>query len=200
MGGYGSGRPRTRAHLGQLLRLDVRKLGQASVGSWSTMLWANGSRIGVVNQDAGWEVQFSVDNVPTTQYVPELRVPCHFGGSRRLTRCPRCWKCCRNLYLYRRQFVCRRCTGLRYWTQSVDPMSRFDCAIRKLQRRLANPGEDVNDWDLEYFPKPMWMRYRTHEKLVNKGLELVERRDSVWMIGAARLLSRLGGWPPNDES
>jgi hypothetical protein len=91
------------------------------------------------------------------------------------------------------RFVCRRCTRLRYWTQTVDPMTRLDSAIRKLQRKLANPEEDVNDWDLEHFPKPKWMRWRTHERLVEKGLELVERRDAVWMKGAARVLARLGG-------
>jgi len=100
----------------------------------------------------------------------------------------------RFLYLRSGRFLCRRCTGLRYWTQTVDPMGRLDSAIRKLQRRLADPDDDVNDWDLEYFPKPKWMRCRTHERLVEKGLELVERRDAVWMEGATRLLNRLG-WP-----
>ena len=79
-------------------------------------------------------------------------------------------------------------------------MSRLDCAIRKLQRRLASPGEDVNDWDLDFFPRAKWMRRRTHGMLVEKGLDLVERRDGVWMVGAARLLSRFG-WPDvQDES
>jgi len=85
-------------------------------------------------------------------------------------------------------------SALHYWTQTVDPMGRLDSAIRKLQRKLADPDDDVNDWDLEYFPKPKWMRCRTHERLVEKGLELVERRDAVWMEGATRLLNRLG-WP-----
>lgn len=122
------------------------------------------------------------------------RLPCRYGGVRPLFFCPRCCRRSRFLYLRYGRFVCRRCTGLRYWTQTVGPMSRLDCAIRNLQRKLADPDEDVNDWDLEYFPKPKWMRRRTHERLVERGLELVERRDAVWMEGATRLLNRLG-WP-----
>jgi hypothetical protein len=38
------------------------------------------------------------------------------------------------------------------------------------------------------------MRLSTYERLVEKGLRLIERRDEVWMTGAARLLSRIG-WP-----
>jgi hypothetical protein len=76
-------------------------------------------------------------------------------------------------------------------------MSRLDHAIRKLQRRLAEPEEDVNDWDLEYFPRAKWMRRRTHERLLEKGLQLVERRDAVWMVGAARLVMRRGWLGPD---
>jgi len=110
-------------------------------------------------------------------------------------------RCCgrsRFLCLRSGRFVCRRCTGLRYWTQIVGPMGRLDCAIRKLRRKPVDPDDDVSDWDLEYFPKPKGMRCGTHERLVEKRLELVARRDAVWIAGAARLLTRLGASPRNN--
>lgn len=193
MGGMGSGRPRQRPYLEQLPRLDIRKVWSADTGVILRFLsWSSGDSIQVEQSDGRLYLRYDREGRAIVQPVLVAHVPWHLGGSRPFMRCPSCWRLNRYLYLRHGEFVCRSCTGLRYYTQTAAPMDRLDYGIRKLQRRLAGPDDDVNDWDLEYFPKPKWMRRRTHERLEQRGLRMADRRDEAWAYGFGRFLTRHG--------
>jgi hypothetical protein len=192
VGGYNSGRYRTRPHLGQLLRLDVfafRNLEEHWLGS---LTWQNGSSVTVTRLAHGLRVSFGVDGEPHTVVAQIVSRPCHFGGTRPLFLCPHCTRPARFIYFKRRRFVCRNCTGLRYWTQSAAPDARMAYGIRRIQRRLA-PEIDPDDYVVEYVPnRPSGMRRRTYERLCNRVWALVEARDDYLEPGFVRMLAKLG--------
>ena|SRR5579862_34023 len=205
MGGYGSGRPRAHLYLGQLLRLDVLRLRPHVLRENPALLslrWETGASIGLSVTRSSVTLNYAVtvdDKRDLVSFVvPVTQLPCRYGNTRPLFLCPRCYGRSRFLYLYRRRFVCRRCTGLKYWTQTVSPMTRLDHAIRKLQRRLAEPDDDVDYWDLDYFPRAKWMRRRTHARLEQRGLLLAEKRDHAWFCSVAPFFAR-HGWPEGFE-
>ena len=144
MGNSNSGRPRLRPHLGMFLGFGVADVANLRDGDWRVLRWSNDASIGVQGTGFGIELRYSRDDAQQCVPVVVDRLPCYFGGTRPMLRCPRCDRRCRKLYLYGNRFMCRVCTRARYWTQSASTDARLTKRIRRLQTRLA-PDEDADD-------------------------------------------------------
>ena len=190
MGGSNSGRPRVRPYLGMFLRLGVSNVADIPEGGWRSLSWSSGANIGVYGTNEGVELRFTRNGEDTCQPVPVTRLPCHFGGTRPMLRCPRCYRRCRSLYLYRTRFICRTCTRAPYWTQTASPDARLTKRIRHLQARLA-PDECPDDYVVDWVPdRPKGMRRRTYERLVDRLLTVVDKRNAYLEPGLLRVLAR----------
>jgi hypothetical protein len=190
MGNSNSGRPRSRAHLGMFLRLGASDVAQLGNGDWRSLRWNAGGNIGVYGAQHGVELRFNCNGNEVRQPVTVDRLPCHFGGTRPMLRCPHCDQRCRYLYLYGTRFVCRTCTRAPYWTQTASPDARMARRIRRTQHRLA-PGEDADDYTIEWIPdRPKGMRQRTYGKLVERLEWLNDKRDAYLEPGLLRVLAR----------
>jgi hypothetical protein len=196
MGNSNSGRPRERPYLGMFLSFGLSDVADLRDGDWMTLRWRSGANVSVYGTRCGIEVRFCRDNDEVRQPVTVDRLPCHFGGTRAVLRCPRCDRRCRKLYLFGSRFVCRACTRARYWTQTASPDARMTHRIRRLQSRLA-PDVDVDDYVLDWIPaRPRGMRRATYQRLVERLEQLNDKRDAYLEPGLLRLLARL---MPDDE-
>ena len=193
MGNWNSGRPRERPHLGMYLWFAVSDVAGLRDGDWTVLRWRSGSSMGVYGTAGGVELRFTLDGQEVRQLVEVDRLPCHFGGTRPLLRCPRCYSRCRKLYLCRSRFVCRTCTRARYWTQTCSPDARVAHRIRRLQERVA-AGVDVDDFVIDWIPdRPKGMRRATYRRLVDRLELLNDKYDACLEPGLLRLLLRLRG-------
>ena len=146
---------------------------------WASTVHDTASRYGFCRDDDEVRLSVIVD-----------RLPCHFGGTRPMLRCPRCDRRCRRLYLYGSRFVCRICTRARYWTQTCSPDARLTRQIRRLQSRLA-PDADPNDYVIDWVPRrPRGMRRATYRRLVERLEQANDRRDAYLEPGLLRVLER----------
>ena len=187
MGGFGSGRPESRAKTEQMKRLDLSSLrrkgyltgfpvrlswsyGDKPIGSIALQARADGLRIFYRsrNGDGEW---YDVDEV-----VPFVWTPTQFGGRRQWFRCLKCARSCRILYGGNR-FRCRRCYRLSYSSQAETRADRATRAMFKIVRRL-DPEEDCNDLP----PKPKGMHWRTYNRLAGR----YENYDAQWGREAMR--------------
>jgi hypothetical protein len=86
-----------------------------------------------------------------------------FGGVRRWICCPGCGGRARILYGAHR-LRCRRCAGLRYRCQMLQPHDR---AYRQAEKvaRLCDPKAR---WGQRFPEKPKWMRRPTYQRLAEK--------------------------------
>jgi hypothetical protein len=110
--------------------------------------------------------------------------PCHFGGERPWFVCPgRCARLAGVLYLISRGFVCRRCAGLGYDTQTRQPWERSALKAQRLRRRLgADPGLTHS-----LPPRPRGMHRRTYERL----LAALGQSEQTVLAGMAQTLGRV---------
>ena len=173
MGGYNSGRPKRRAYLGQLLHFGIKDVSkyfgntqiQSAVG---TMTWGNGNQVGVKYNAEGMLLSFSSSGTTCSQQINVAYTSCHFGGKGRPWMLCGCGKRTGKLYLAGgTRFVCRKCTGRAYQSQSLSPLDRGTWEIRKHQRRL-DPAGRYEIWD---FPtKPKGMHSSTYDKVDRKSV------------------------------
>ena len=165
-------------------------------GVWTILRWSSGANVGVYGARYGIEVRFCRDDDEVRLPVIVDRLPCHFGGTRPLLRCPCCDRRCRKLYLYGSRFMCRTCTRAPYWTQTASPDARMAQRVRRLQKRLA-PDDDPDDYMLDWVPdRPRGMRRATYRRLVGRLERVNDSRDAYLEPGLLRLLARL---MPDDE-
>ena len=191
MGGSNSGRPRVRPYLGMFPRLGVSNVADIREGDWRSLSWSSGASIGVYGTAEGVELRFNCNGEDTCQPVSVTRLPCNFGGTQPMLRCPRCYRRCRSLYLYSTRFICRTCTRAPYWTQTASPDARLTKRIRHLQARLA-PDDCVDDYVVDWVPdRPKGMRRRTYAGLVQRLVHANDRRDTYLEPGVLRVLARL---------
>jgi hypothetical protein len=112
-----------------LLAIDVRQWkreGLLQPGThfpWYWKSWNSRSRGISVNVDDGELALGYYPGGRITKFVQRTIVtleqtPCHFGGHRVWFCCPRCRRRAAKLYYHRIRFVCRRCVGLNYRSQS----------------------------------------------------------------------------------
>lgn len=175
MGGFGSGRPRRRPYLGQLLNFHVRTVANSPGG---VITWNTGNSISVARHGDRLRLSFTVRGQPVSQWIDLYRQPCRFGGSRPWSLCPECQRVCLKLYLWGSTFQCRTCTGCPYYTQTAGKEDRLTHRLRKFQQRLLPKGEDANDYEVFYVPRrPAWMRRKTYHRLRERCIDLAITRD-----------------------
>lgn len=183
MGGRGSGRQsnyRGRPQTRDALPLDIRKITRKGLlvpgmrFSWqwlvNDLVVASISiRIGFRNIVAlAWRVIGTGEVVE--QWVQTHTSPCHLGGQRHWFTCPRCGTRVAVLYAPSRDFICRRCGGLAYATQSEDRGDRAATKANKLRTRL---GWEIGILNMDG-PKPKGMHWKTYHRLKAEHDRLVE--------------------------
>lgn len=154
MGGYSSGRYRTRnrAALDGLIRLDIRVLrrqgflqpGAVTTGiqSWS---WVGtgeetgrvGVTVNLANPEAGFiVVRFTLNGDPRVQEIDLASQPMRFGGRRYYFLCPRHQRRCEVLPMVGGVFASRQAHRVTYQSQSNDRLGRLRERSWKLEKRL----------------------------------------------------------------
>ncbi len=195
MGGYNSGRPRRRAYLGQQLSFGIKDVckyfGNTEIhNATGTMTWGNGSQIGVRYSPEGMRLSFASNGTTCSQQINVAYTSCHFGGKGRPWMLCGCGKRTGKLFLAGgTRFVCRKCTGMAYQSQSLSPLDRGTWEIRKHQKRL-DPAGRYEIWD---FPtKPKGMHHSTYDKVTDKLIEAMATREGLADMRCAKVLRRLG--------
>lgn len=185
----GAGRPGYRAKAEQLQRIDVREwarrgyLRGACSFSWS---WNRGGEpsgsIGVAvhgPDSLTLRYTFTVDKVgrDVAERLTIINTPCAYGGVRPWFACPRCAGRVAVLYMRGGYFACRHCKRVAYSSQSEDILDRLWRRQHRIETRLGA------DWR-----RPKGMRQRTHARLVERLLDLEERRDEAFTLLVERLI------------
>lgn len=201
MGGYNSGRTKYTTYLNELIKLGIGTLNKqgvvkAAVGSKATLTWSiNGNEcsIGLYRTADGLELAYSVQREDgTRENVRQLSVfqytPCHFGKPRTWFSCPICGSRVGLLYLHRKRFKCRKCTGLNYRSQGETVEVRMQRNHDKYRSKLC--PEAVN-WEMGAIPdKPKRMRWTTYELIASKAAAYEEARLSHLDAKLAKWLGR----------
>lgn len=192
MGGYGSGRPRLRAHLGQVPSLNVARVAGMAEGQ-SAHIWGSGLQLMRLDcTPHGFDLVNLAESATHARWIRVHRSPCHFGGSRLYFRCDQCFRLARILYFYRGGIVCRRCTHLRYRSQSQSYEARLIHTIRRLQKRLA-PKFDPNDLETDWIPgRPSGMRRRMYWRLRARLDRAIQAYDAQYEQRIVQALVTLG--------
>lgn len=178
---FGAGRPGYKVKAESLARLDIRHLASSGIlgGGVHTVSWSSGASIGVTSiPGESLRLSYSYDGAPTSQRVPLLNSSCRLGGSRTWLGCPCCSRRVGVLYLRQGRFACRTCQRVAYASQSEDACGRSWRMQQKLERRLAA------DWR-----KPKWMRWATHDRLIERLSACEETREQALAGFVARLMS-----------
>lgn len=181
----GAGRPGWRPKAEACLRLDVRefarrKLLESSAFSWHWTNTETGKQVASIGariEGPAVRLDYAVNNQPVGELVRVTSTPCGFGGSRPWFACPRCERRVAVLFMRGGRFVCRRCAGVVYTSQSEDAIGRSWRRQRKLERRL---GED--------WRRPKGMHHRTRDRLLERVFACEELREEA----IARYMHRLG--------
>lgn len=195
MGGFNSGRSRSKTYLGQLLYIrlnDVKEhFGNTQARHITgTMSWSNGNQMGITYNEAGFCVSFSSGGQSYSQQINKTHTACNYGGQGRPWMLCSCGSRTNKLYLHKLRFVCRKCTGLAYGTQSLAPEDRQVYTIRRLQKKLDKEG-GYEIWD---FPeKPKGMHASTYERITDELAQVMEQREAVMDVRLSSVLKRFGG-------
>lgn len=187
----GSGRPAWRRKAEACLRLDVRQLKRRHVlgnTMWTGWEWTDSysgeeaGSIGIAASPNHLLLQYSANGAPVEQRIEITRTTCNFGGTRAWLRCPRCARRVGVLYFSGCAFVCRRCGGVAYTSQSEDATGR---AWRRQQRLEAKLGDN--------WARPKGMHASTHKRLLEDIFECEQLRDLALIAYVARnpILARL---------
>src|SRR5215831_3574793 len=153
---YGAGRPGWRRKCEHLLGLDVRALarrGRLVPGMYFSWAWSRGGELsGDIRIQTGTDhvrliytcTPYGSDPQACDYSVRLERTPCHFGGSRPWSRCPRCWSLRAVIYGVASdgKFGCRGCMRLGYASEAESRIDRVNRKCNKLQARLGEDGEN----------------------------------------------------------
>lgn len=151
MGGYSSGRHRTRNRgtVGECCRIDLRllkRMGALKEGQrWSgTLSWdRRGERVGSMGftADLGGEerklvLSYAYRGEPRTVTVRLEAEPMRFGGFRYYARCPLTGRRCIVLPVVGGVVACRQAHRLVYASQSEDWLGRLRSRSERLEKRF----------------------------------------------------------------
>jgi hypothetical protein len=125
------------------------------------------------------------------QQVAELvGHPMRFGGVRWWIVCPRCQQLRAAVYLPTligaSQWACRRCVGLKYHSQRLEPTTRIERRMRVLTRHVGS--DDFLDFP---YTKPKWMRWTTFSRHYAAWKRANEARDIAFCVRTYALLKRI---------
>lgn len=178
--------------------LDVRKLqrdgllvvGWDGVQNW----WRNGKRWASINLkvESLERVRLTYRARRPTQeaaeqfdYAVALEwLPCHFGGSRPLFRCPRCDRRVAKLY-GGAVFACRHCHQLNYRSQQGSKRDTLTDLSHKLRDGLGC-DEGMLSVPARCIPKPKGMHWATFERKIAR----LQRIEGAAMADMSDYLSR----------
>ena len=106
-------------------------------------------------------------------------------SSRLYFGCPQCRRRVRYLYVRGAGYVCRRCLGANYQSQQLRPWTIED--VRRRMRKIVEDQLGYTWWrrdypeyqinELEYIPKPRYMRWAKYSALM---MEFRELQDEYW--------------------
>lgn len=195
MGGYSSGRYRTRNRgaIEQALRLEMPALrrkrflqsGATVTGSYS---WTRaGERSGSITLTVDLSslanpharLSYVADGEPKVQIVQMVAEPCRFGGHRFFWLCPVSWRRCTTLAFAGGRFASRQVQRLTYASQSADTLGRLQRASAKAEARAF--GKDGH-------PRP---RGANRARLVERWADLDGAWDDMFADMALRRFGRL---------
>ena len=180
MGGYSSGRYRTRNRgaIEEALRLDIptlkrKRFFQPRARVSGPIFWTRGGeRSGSITltvdltslDDARAVLDYTADGKPTVQRVTIVAEPCRFGGHRFYWLCPVTGRRCTVLAYSGGRFASRQAQRLTYATQSADTLDRL---------RRARDKAEARAWGKDGHPRP---RGANRERLFQRWNEL----DEAW--------------------
>lgn len=200
MGGYSSGRYRTRNRgaVENTLRLDIRRLrrlgfvrpGAAVSG---VIRWEQdgqdagsiGLSLDLMELSGGHaKLTFAVQKESRQQSITVASEPCRLGGLRYYFICPRSLRRCEVLCCVGGVFASRQYHRLSYSSQTEDPLGRLHRARLKAESRLYGKGGRAVP------------RGANRERLVARWIAYEEATDQLFAVVAVRRFSRLGmKWP-----
>lgn len=196
MGGYSSGRSRTRNRgaVEVTFRLDMRQLrrrGFVRPGERASTVWiwkraeeTTGSisvAVDLTEPDNGYaELTFSAGGEPRYVRVTIEAVPCRYGGRRFYFLCPRSGRRCDMLCGVGGDFASRQHHRLTYFSQSETCLDRLARASRKAESKLR--GENGR-------PKPRGLnRARLLDRWVQLERDWMESFDAEALRRFGRLM------------
>ena len=153
MGGYSSGRYRTRNRgtMESALRIDVRtlrRLGFLKEGAVTNgpLNWTRGGKPSgsvrcIVNLATADNRHMTIsyrlnDRQDVAAHIGIVGVPMRFGGLRYYALCPKCWGRCEVLPIVADKVACRKCQRLSYESQSEDRLRRLRSKADRLYHRI----------------------------------------------------------------
>lgn len=183
---WGAGRPGWRVKAEHCLRLDVRELARRKLLGGCTFSWrwtnsATDEEVGVVSVSTypgQVQLSYAVNGMGKAEQITLVTTECNFGGSRPWFLCPRCSRRVGVLFMRSGRFVCRRCAGVAYASQSEDVMGRAWRRQGKIECRLG-----------PHWARPKAMHRRTHQRLLQSVFDCEEQREDA----LARFLARFPG-------
>jgi hypothetical protein len=134
-------------------------------------------------------VTFTINDKP---HHIALKLDNRSASNKLYITCPYCQKQKQSLYAVKYAYGCRQCIGLHYASQSERPQERLMRRIRKLRRELwGNDWPFVNDMfeQVEYWPKPKFMRCKTFLQKRNKITELEKK---YWPMAVTQMKNIFG--------
>lgn len=190
-----------RRYVDKIPYLDLTRLNRVTqmvTGSTSSWLWSYKS-IGKVEMivtvfprmlevGARWvesEVNPAlISPVSSIESIQRTFLPCHFGGSREVWRCPSpaCEAPVRKLYWDLGQWRCRHCLNLHYRCQSETQEARLERRMVNLHDRLGWKGAILQP-DLV---RPKGMHTETYCRLSRSHNTLFERWSEVFVASLRR--------------
>jgi hypothetical protein len=190
MGGYSSGRYRTRNRgaVEAALRVDMRYLrrigylvpeaSSSGMLRWSCNDQPSGS-IGITvdlrdEEDLHATLDYSVNGDPRHQRITVEAKPCRYGGRRFYFRCPKTGDRCEVLAFAVGSFASRRAQRLTHHSQSEDRLGRLHRARLKVEARILGA---------KGMPRP---RGANRRRLVDRWAALEQATDDLFASTAMR--------------
>lgn len=185
MGNSNSGRYGGKEKCEDCLSLDVRhfvRKGWLKNGNQLNLTWSNGSSMGASIHAQSMDLRYAINGGASFTYPIKLATTdCNYGGGRTWFVCPRCYCSKAKLFLRDGRFACRTCQRLRYHSQALDTMGRYQWAYGRVQKKLIE-GEC----------KPKGMHWKTFERLHDR-MEVIDAKiDRAFNIKAMVFFRRWG--------
>jgi hypothetical protein len=186
MGGWGSGpygpmgdRVRKRT-VEETICLHVQTFKECLDNKTITCSWNDGkSKITVITKGDHIHLLYKVneDSVSTMVDIDKTKVG---FGERIWFNCPCCGEKTARLYFVDKEFFCRVCQNLTYFTcqESGDPLDYLGLKIRRLQRKLGMDKPEI--YETPIF-KPKNLHYKTFMKLRNELIKIQEEREAYFV-------------------
>lgn len=192
MGGLGSGRhARFTTTLDDFYAVDLRYMHRQNLlrpGYSGSLRWSRGGQeVGSICFSVGSDdiilsyrtrERGSGMSEDIREVVPLLRTLQRLGGDRLWFGCPRCGQRCAVLY-GGPPFLCRRCVGVPYGSQSKGASDRLLRRAQAIRMRLSGSGSLGEPFP----PKPKGLHWRTYSRLVDRCAAI---EDAMWHAAARR--------------